>query len=461
MSKSQTPEPQTESLPGSSTEDLNPNHIARQQFDRAAQYIPGLKAGLVDYLKSTSRLITVEFPIEMDDGSVKTFKGYRAVHSRIRGPGKGGIRYHPDVTADEVRALAAWMTWKCTVADVPFGGAKGGVVCNPKQLSKNDLRKITRRYISELGEEIGPHTDIPAPDVYTDAQTMAWIYDTYQMMHPGKNNLPVVTGKPVEIGGSLGRREATARGVLFCTSRALARGIVPSLASVKGAAVAIQGFGNAGSIAAQLFHEAGSRIIAVSDSSGGIVNEKGFDPDTAIHHKQQKGSVVGLSGTKTITNEELLALPCDILIPAALENQIRSDNAGAVRAKFIAEAANGPTTPAADRILFGKGVQILPDILANSGGVTVSYFEWVQNIENEQWDLEEVNRKLRMKMERATDAVIDKQRRINGSLEQLGKTAKQGDPSAGHFEPVDFRTAAFVLAISRVAEVALERGIWP
>jgi glutamate dehydrogenase (NAD(P)+) len=446
-------------------EDLNSYHITQQQFDRAARYIPGLKAGLVDYLKRTSRLIAVEFPIEMDDGTVKTFKGYRAVHSRIRGPGKGGIRYHPDVTSDEVRALAAWMTWKCAVADVPFGGAKGGVICNPKVLSRNDLRKITRRYISELGEEIGPHTDIPAPDMYTDAQTMAWIYDTYQMMHPGENNLPVVTGKPVDMGGSLGRNEATARGLLYCTVRALARGIVPGLSSVKGASIVIQGFGNAGSFAAQLFHEAGARIIAVSDSTGGIVQESGLDPSAVMEHKKKAGSVVGYPGSRTITNADLLALPCDILIPAALENQIRADNAAAVQAKFIAEAANGPTTPAADRVLFARGISALPDILANSGGVTVSYFEWVQNIENEQWDLEEVNRKLQLKMERATDAVIDKQREINQCFEakkvEPQPSVKRVEPGDDKLELVDLRCAAFVLAISRVAQVALERGIWP
>jgi glutamate dehydrogenase (NAD(P)+) len=436
-------------------EDLNPYHIAQQQFDNAARHIPGLKAGLVEYLRRTSRMVAVEFPIEMDDGSVQTFRGYRAMHSRIRGPGKGGIRYHPAVTADEVRALASWMTWKCAVADVPFGGAKGGVVCNPKQLSKNEVRKITRRYISELGDDIGPHTDIPAPDVYTDAQTMAWIYDTYHMMHPGKNNLGVVTGKPLDIGGSLGRREATARGCLFATARALARGVVPGLASVQDATLVIQGFGNAGSIAGQLFAEAGARVVAVSDSTGAIVNDKGLDPNAIIAHKDRTGSVARFPGAKTITNDELLALPCDILIPAALENQIRGDNAGAVRARFIAEAANGPTTPAADRILFGRGIPVLPDILANSGGVTVSYFEWVQNNENQQWDLDEVNQKLRVKMERATDAVIDKQQEINASA------AKKTDRRADHVAPIDLRTAAYVLAISRVAQVALERGIWP
>jgi glutamate dehydrogenase (NAD(P)+) len=424
------------------SEDLNPFNIAAQQFDRAVSYLPELKAGLVEFLKQPDRTIKVEFPIELDDGSVQNFVGYRVLHSRVRGPGKGGIRYHPDVTADEVRALASWMTWKCAVADIPYGGAKGGVVCNPKELSEKVLRRITRRYIADLGDNIGPFVDIPAPDVYTDAQTMAWIYDTYDMMHPGRNNLPVVTGKPVDIGGSLGRREATARGCLFATQRALERGVAKGLKGVRGSRVAIQGFGNAGAIAADLFHEAGATIIAVSDSRGGIQRDAGIDPADVVKHKAAKGSVLGFPGTSAITNGQLLALECDILIPAALESQIRGDNAGEVRARFIAEAANGPITPAADLILFNKGIPVLPDILANSGGVTVSYFEWVQNIENERWDEEEVNAKLKNKMERATDGVIDKQAELKG-------------------KGVDLRTAALVLAISRVAHVALERGIWP
>ncbi len=431
-------------------EDLNPFHIASQQFDRAALYVPGLKRGLIDFLKRPGKSLTLEFPIELDDGSVRMFTGHRVLHNHVRGPGKGGIRYHPDVNLDEVRALASWMTWKCAVADIPFGGAKGGVACNPKELSPAVLRKITRRYISDLGDNVGPYVDIPAPDVYTDAQTMAWIYDTYDVLHPGRNNLPVVTGKPVEMGGSLGRHEATARGCLFATQQALKRGVVHGLKSVKGARVAIQGFGNAGAIAAALFHEAGAKIVAVSDSQGGILSDKGIDPAAALRHKEAKKSVVGLDGTKTITNEELLALECDILIPAALECQIRADNADQVRARFVVEAANGPTTPAADAVLFEKGVPVLPDILANSGGVTVSYFEWVQNIENQKWDEEEVNRKLQSKMERATNAVIDKQKELNG--QPSGRQA---------LEPVDLRTAALALAIGRVATVALERGIWP
>jgi glutamate dehydrogenase/leucine dehydrogenase len=336
------------------------------------------------------------------------------------------------------------MTWKCAVIDVPFGGSKGGVCCNPKELSESDLRKITRRYVSDLGDLIGPHNDIPAPDVYTNAQTMAWVYDTYAMMHPGRNNLPLVTGKPLDIGGSHGRNEATARGCLFACQRALARGVVRGLAEVKDARVAIQGFGNAGSIAARLFQEAGARIIAVSDSHGGIHQERGLDIPATTAHKAGTGMVAGFPDARTITNAELLALDCDILIPAALENQIRQDNVAAVRARFICEAANGPTTPAADRILADRGIPVLPDILANSGGVCVSYFEWVQNIENQQWELNEVNQKLRAKMERAVDTVVLKRAQMSGDS-----------------TPIDLRATALMVAIERVAQVTLERGIWP
>src|SRR4051812_3266853 len=291
------------------TEDLNPYRIAQGQFDIAAQYVADFPEGLRDYLRATTRLTKFEFPVEMDDGSVRTFAGYRAQHSRVRGPGKGGIRYHPDVNGDEVRALASWMTWKCAVADIPFGGAKGGIVCDPKLLSKDERRKITRRFIVELGDTIGPHTDIPAPDVNTTAETMAWIYDTYDMMHPGKNNLPVVTGKPVYLGGSLGRNEATARGCLFVTKRAIEEGAVPGLDSLEGATIVIQGYGNAGAISARLFTDAGARVIAVSDSTGGVLAEEGIDPDAALLHKKQTGSVVGMPGTKNITNAELLHVP--------------------------------------------------------------------------------------------------------------------------------------------------------
>jgi len=427
------------------SEDLNPYNIAQQQFDAAAGHVAELPDGLRKWLRGTTRLVKVEFPVECDDGTVRTFAGYRAVHSRVRGPGKGGIRYHPDVNGDEVRALASWMTWKCAVANIPFGGAKGGIVCDPKKHTANELRRITRRFVVELGDLIGPHSDIPAPDVNTTAETMAWIYDTYDMMHPGKNNLPVVTGKPVHLGGSLGRNEATARGCLFVTRRAIEQGAVPGLDTLQGATVVIQGFGNAGAIAAELFTAAGARVIAVSDSSGGVLCEEGIDWRAASLHKKQTGSVVGLPGTKNITNGELLHVPCDVLIPAAFENQIRADNVAGVNAKVISEAANGPTTPAADRELFERSIPVLPDILTNAGGVTVSYFEWVQNIENEHWTEEEVNTKLRSKMEAATDAVLDMQLEIR-------------DRSRTN---VDLRTAAFALAIKRVANVAMNRGIWP
>ncbi|MGH9464791.1 MAG: Glu/Leu/Phe/Val family dehydrogenase [Thermoanaerobaculia bacterium] len=428
-------------------EDLNPFRIAQQQFDQAARHLPDLRPGTVEWLRRPIRSVTVEFPIETAGGDVQLFVGHRVLHSNVRGPGKGGIRYHPDVTLDEVRALASWMTWKCAVIDVPFGGAKGGVACNPKKLTDRDLRQITRRFIADLGGNIGPHTDIPAPDVNTDARTMAWIFDTYDMLHPGQNNLPVVTGKPLDIGGSHGRLEATARGALLCAIRALEQGVAPGLTKVDGARVVIQGFGNAGSIAAQLFAARGARIVAASDSQGGIVDPAGLDPDAVIAHKRTTGSVQGYPGASDISNDDLLTLHCDILIPAALENQIRADNAGRIQAKLVLEAANGPTTPAADRVLFDRGIPVLPDILANAGGVTVSYFEWTQNTENEQWEEDEVNARLARRMERATDAVLDRQRQLNALL-----------PAR---EAADLRRAAYVVAIDRVARVAAGRGIWP
>jgi len=437
-------------------EDLNPFGIAGRQFDRAVPHLPNLTKGMIQFLKTPVRTITVCFPIELADGSVQNFTGHRVLHSQIRGPGKGGIRYHPGVTVDDVRALAEWMTWKCALVDVPFGGAKGGVACNPKELEAGELRKITRRFISDLGDNIGPHTDIPAPDLYTDAQTMAWIYDTYHVMHPGKNNLPVVTGKPVEMGGSLGREEATGQGALFAAERVLERGVVSGLTSLQGATVVVQGFGNVGQIAARLFREVGATILAVSDSRGGISSATGIDLDEAAAFKSEHGTVVGLPNTQTVTNDDLLALSCDILIPAALENQIRADNADRVNAKLVIEGANGPVTPAADDILAKRGIPVVPDILANAGGVTVSYFEWVQNIENQQWDLPEVNDRLRRKMRRATDAVLD-------CFEQL-RAAGSDQPADDEQAPppqLDIRTAALVVAIERVANIALKRGIWP
>ena len=376
-------------------DDLDLLVVAKKQFNRALTWMGDLKEGLVDYLVTPKRTVHVRFPVHLDDDSVQTFHGFRVLHNASRGPGKGGIRYHPDVTEHEVAALATLMTWKTALVDVPFGGAKGGIICNPKKLSRSELRRITRRFVIELGDVIGPHTDIPAPDVYTDEQTMAWIFDTYDVFHRGQNNRAVVTGKPLELGGSKGRDDATARGSLYATERLLELGIVPDLATVEGARVAIQGAGNAGAHAMKLFHDAGARIVAISDSQGGVADDEGLDPAEVLAHKAEHGTVVGLPETVTITNDDLLAYDCDILIPAALECEVRADNAAAVKAKLVVEDANGPLTPAADKILEERGVFVLPDIAANGGGVVVSYFEWVQNLQNQQWNVDKVHDKLR------------------------------------------------------------------
>ena len=425
---------------------------ARQQFEQALTWIESIKVGIIDYLINPKRTLHVRFPVNMDDGSIRTFHGFRVLHNRVRGPGKGGIRYHPNVTEAEVTALAAFMSWKTAVVDIPFGGGKGGVVCNPKELSRSELRRITRRFVAELGDNIGPHTDIPAPDVYTDAQTMAWIYDTFDLMHPGQNNLAVVTGKPLEIGGSVGRDEATARGSLYATEQLLKRGAVPGLQSVDGARVAVQGYGNAGSIAARLFHEVGARIVAVSDSRGAIRNDSGLDPQQVLAHKDKTGSVVGFDGSTEISNEELLACDCDILIPAALECQIREDNAAEVKAKLIVEDANGPLTTVADTIVQRNGIVVLPDIVANAGGVVVSYFEWVQNLENQQWDIDKVDRNLRKKMNQAVDDTVDRLTALND---------RHGEGFNGNSVGPTLRDAALVTAIERIATVVLQRDIWP
>jgi glutamate dehydrogenase/leucine dehydrogenase len=422
--------------------------IAQHQFDRALSWIDDLKSGLIDYLVTPKRTVHVRFPIHMDDDSVQTFHGFRVLHNTARGPGKGGIRYHPDVTEHEVAALAALMTWKTALVDVPFGGAKGGVVCNPKELSRAELRRITRRFVIELGDAIGPYTDIPAPDVYTNEQTMAWVYDTFDVFHRGQNNRAVVTGKPLRLGGSLGRDAATGRGCLNATERFLQHGICEGIDSLAGLRVAIQGLGNVGSHAMRLFHEAGARIVCVSDSQGGVADDEGLDPDEVMAHKAENGTVVGLPETKTITNEDLLTWDCDILIPAALECQILENNADKVRAKLVVEAANAPVSPEADEILQERGVVVLPDIVANGGGVVVSYFEWVQNLENQQWPLDEVERKLKHKIEAAVDALVARWQHIrdNNSRED-GATPT-------------LRDAALVEAIRRLSEVILQRDIW-
>ena len=429
---------------------LDPAAIAREQFHRAAAHVRGLKRGLIEFLDCPKRIIKVNFPVEMEDGSVRTFHGYRVLHNSVLGPGKGGIRYHPAVDEEEVIALAALMTWKCALLRLPFGGAKGGVACSPKELSESELRRITRRFVHALGDDIGPHTDIPAPDMYTDAQTMAWIYDTYDSLHPGRNNKPVVTGKPLELGGSPGRHEATGRGCLYATERFLAQTAIEGLSSLQGARVAIQGFGQVGAVAAVLFREAGARVVAVGDSQGGIAaaNTDALDLDAVAAWKREHGTVVGLPGTRSLTNEQLLETDCDILIPAALGQQIRADNADRIRVRLVVEGANGPVTPEADDILARRGIHVLPDILVNAGGVTVSYFEWVQNIENQEWTLDDVNRQLREKMQHATDAVVERWRRFPADAVATGLAA-------------DLRTAALVVAVERVVGVTLQRGIWP
>ena len=421
--------------------------VAQSQYDRALTWVDDLKEGMVDAFRNPRRTTHVHFPVYMDDDSVRMFHGFRVLHNRSRGPGKGGIRYHPAVDEHEVSALAAFMTWKTAIADVPFGGAKGGVICNPKELSRAEKRRITRRFVIALADTIGPHTDIPAPDMYTDQETMAWIYDTFDTMHPGKNNRAVVTGKPIELGGSLGRDEATARGCLDATNEALRLGIVPGLDEVSGATVVVQGCGNAGGTAMRLYHEAGAKVVAISDSSGGIYCEDGLDPETVLAFKAAHGSVVGVPDTTTITNDELLALECDILVPAAMEGQIRGDNAGSVKARLIAEAANGPTTPAADRILQANGIVVLPDIVANAGGVVVSYFEWVQNLENQQWELDRVNERLHKKMEKAVRDVVKCWQGIHD------------DERRPHGLPT-LRDAALVTAVRRLATVTMQRDIW-
>src|SRR5579871_2428735 len=417
----------------SMTTTLNPYHMAVQQFELAAEKLR-LSEDMREILRQPKRELTVNFPLRLDNGRIKTITGYRVQHNVNRGPAKGGIRYGPDVTLDEVKALAMWMTWKCAVVGIPFGGAKGGVICNPKEMSPGELERMTRRFATEISIIIGPHSDIPAPDINTNPQIMAWIMDTYSM-HEGYSIPAVVTGKPLSIGGSEGRNDATATGVLFVTRQAARRIGMP----LKGARVSIQGFGNAGSIAARLFHNEGCKVVAVSDTRGGIYNESGLDPASVLRHKQERGSVVGYPGAQAVSVSQVLEVPCDILIPAATEGVITAANAARVQARIVSEAANGPTTPEADKILFEKGTLVIPDILANAGGVTVSYFEWVQDLQSFFWGVEEITQKLEVIMNRAFAAVADKADQYS----------------------CDQRLAANMLAISRVAEATQIRGIYP
>jgi glutamate dehydrogenase (NAD(P)+) len=403
-----------------------------QEFDGAARLL-GLDPGIWKILTSPKRQITVACPVQMDNGEIEVFTGYRVQYNITLGPAKGGIRYHPDVTLDEVTALAAWMTWKCAVAHVPFGGGKGGVICDPTRMSRRELEALTRRYVAEIIDAIGPDKDVPAPDVNTNDQIMAWVMDTYSM-HVGYTATAVVTGKPIEMGGSLGRREATGRGVMIVTREAAKHlGL-----DIKNATVAVQGFGNVGSVSADLLSKLGARVVAVTDWKGGVYNGDGLDIAKMIDYARQHKTIEGFPGGEPIENEQLFELDVDILVPAALENQITMDNAPVIKAKIIAEGANGPTTPEAHRHLHERGIFVIPDILANAGGVTTSYFEWVQDRHGYFWTEKEVNERLEAKMVEAFDMVLATARKYN----------------------VDMRTAAYIVAIHRVATVTKMRGMY-
>jgi len=411
----------------------NPFRLARQQLYKVGETF-GIDERLINVLRECKKAVEVSIPTSMDDGSVRAFTGYRVTHNIARGPSKGGIRYHPDVTADEVKALAMWMTWKCSLMGLPFGGAKGGVVCDPKSMTPGELERMTRRFTSEIINEIGPEKDIPAPDVGTDAATMAWIFDTYSM-NKGHSVLGVVTGKPLTIGGSLGRVEATARGSLYCLQSVLEkRG-----KSVQGLRVAVQGFGNVGSYFARFAAEEGATVVAISDSGGGIYNANGVDVAAAFAHKRGGGSLSELKGGDAITNDELIVVDCDVLAPCALEQVITEANADQVKATLVVEGANGPVTPAADDVLEGNEVLVLPDVLANAGGVVVSYFEWVQGLQEYFWKEDEVNARLNEIVTRA--------------FEEMWATYEE--------RKISMRMAAYGVAVQRVAEATVTRGLYP
>ena len=414
-------------------EELNPFEIAKQQFNRAADYLD-LDASLRHVLENAKRQLIVSIPVKMDGGDVQVFEGYRVQHNIARGPAKGGIRYHPNVTLDEVKALASWMTWKCATVNIPYGGGKGGVVCDPKSLSRNELERLTRRYAFEIAPIIGPDRDIPAPDVYTDEQTMAWIMDTISMVR-GHTELGVVTGKPISLGGSQGRAEATARGCLYALREACR---VKNM-SLQDSRVVVHGFGNAGANIARLVAEDGAKVIAACDSKMAVYAEGGIDVAEALKHKAQTGALTGLRGAKEVPCEDVLEMECDILLPSALENAITLKNVGNVKTKIIAELANGPTTPSADRILEDQGVMLIPDILANAGGVTVSYYEWVQDQYSFFWSEKQINDTLEQTIRTSFEQVLDMTKRYG----------------------TDMRTGAYILAVGRVAEATSVRGIFP
>ena len=412
----------------------NPYQMALKQLQETAKII-NLDEGIHKILAKPKRVLTVSLPVKMDDGRIEVFTGFRSQHNDARGPFKGGIRYHPQVTIEEVMALSMWMTWKCAVVGIPLGGGKGGIICNPKTMSNSELERMTRRYAYAISDIIGPYTDIPAPDVYTGGQEMAWIMDTYSTLKGNRGEPGLITGKPLPIGGSLGRTEATGRGLSFTVREAAKKQNI----NMNEAVVVVQGFGNAGQYAAQLVEEQGAKIIAVSDTQGAIINKNGFRVNELIKFKLENKSIRGFPGATEINNDELLTTECTILIPAALENQITKDNASRIKTKIVAEAANGPTTPEADQIFYENNILVIPDVLANSGGVTVSYFEWLQNLRREYWSEAEVNERLDVIMTKAFAEVYDAHQKYNTNM----------------------RTASIALAVNRVAEAIKLRGIWP
>src|ERR687893_2344220 len=413
---------------------INPFEVALKQLEEAAKLV-GIDRGTHDVLAQPKRVLTVSLPTRMDNGEIQVFTGFRSQHNDARGPFKGGIRYHPQVSLDEVKALSMWMTWKCAIADIPYGGGKGGIICNPKQMSIVELERMTRRYAYAIADIIGPHTDIPAPDVYTGGKEMSWIMDTYSALKGNYVQPEIITGKPITIGGSLGRNEATGRGLAFTVREAAKKLEV----NVKNATMAVEGFGNAGQFASQFVENQGAKLIAASDSRGGIYNKSGINVAELRKHKEKTGSVVGFSGANSISNEELLETDCTILIPAALENQITAKNAGRIKAQIVAEAANGPTTPEADEVLYNNKIMVIPDILANGGGVTVSYFEWLQNLRRDYWTEVEVNERLDKNITKAFNDVYQ-------TSERYG---------------IHMRKASTVLAVNRVVEATKIRGLWP
>jgi glutamate dehydrogenase (NAD(P)+) len=413
---------------------INPFSVALKQLEEAAKLV-GIDKGMHEVLAHPKRVLTVSLPTRMDSGEIHVFTGFRSQHNDARGPFKGGIRYHPQVTLEEVKALSMWMTWKCAIADIPYGGGKGGIICDPKNMSTDELERMTRRYAYAIADIIGPLTDIPAPDVYTGGKEMSWIMDTYSALKGNFVQPEVITGKPLSIGGSLGRNEATGRGLSFTVREAVKKlGI-----NLQASTVAVQGFGNAGQYASLLLEEMGTKVVAVSDSQGGIHNKNGIHVSSLRKHKEKMGSVVGFPDSKSISNEEILETECTILVPAALENQITKKNASRVTARLVAEAANGPTTPEADETLYKNKTLVIPDVLANSGGVTVSYFEWLQNLRREYWTEEHVNGMLDEKMIRAFSDVYETHEKYQ----------------------VNMRKASIALAVGRVTEAIKTRGLWP